>query len=312
MDRAGTRALNTADGDKVLPSVPRALAAAVAACLAIAACGDRVAVSKVLVSGLPEASGARPAGAKTRQLISKEIDRARGYSLRAEAKEGWTLKVDVHRVTDGAAGREAAVTGDPPTIDIKLQRYDQAGALDQYAAAVAIEADDVKLARAGGVAEERVAALVGRGLLLLRAQMEFRRMDRQALIRELAGRETWRREFSVEELGRRGDKAAAPQLVLKLKDPERAVAHKAVGALVAFGDRSVVPAFIDYAKGKEPATQVQMIYAISQLGGMVAEGYLFVLSTGHADPQIAHAAKEAYDELLAKKGKGTLRRFAVP
>lgn len=297
MDRAGTRALTVS---------------ALAACLAISACGDRVAVSKVLVSGLPEAPGARPAGAKTRLLISKEIDRARGYSLHAEAKEGWTLKIDVHRVTDGAAGREVAITGDPPTIDLKLQRYDQAGALDQYVAAVAVGPDDEKLARAGGVGEERVAALVGRGLHLLRAQMAFRRMDHQALIRELADREAWRREFAVEELGRRGDKAAAAQLVLKLKDPERAVALKAVGALVAFGDGSVVPAFVDYAKGKEPATQIQMIYAISQLGGTVAEGYLFVLSTGHADPQIAHAAKEAYDELLAKKGKGSLRRSAVP
>ena len=285
---------------------------ALVACLAFAACGDRVAVSKVLVSGLPEAAGVRPAGEKTRQLISKEIGRARGYRLDADAKEGWTLKVDVHRVADGAAGREIAVTGDPPAVDLKLQRYDLKGTLEQYAAAVALEADDVKVAQAGGIAEERVAALVGRGLQLLRSQMDFRRMAPQALLKELAGKEPWRREFAVEELGRRGDTASATQLVLKLKDPERAVALKAVGALVAFGDPSVAPAFIEYAKGKDPATQMQMIYAISQLGGPVAEGYLFVLSTGHADPQIAHAAKEAYHELLAKKGKGTLRRSAVP
>jgi len=293
------------------PALTLTLAALVAC--AAAACGDRVAVSRVLVSGLPESPGARPAGPKTRDLISREVDHASGYTRGAAAKGAWTLKVDLHRIADGPADRIFEDTaGDRPTIDLKLQHYDAKGTLDSYAAAVALTADDVKLQQAGGVPEKRIAALVGNGLALLRAQMAFRKMDRAQLVAELASKEPWRREFAVEELGRRGARESAAQLVLKLKDSERSVALKAVGALVAFGEVSTVPALIDYAKGKDPATQIQMIYAISQLGGPVAEGYLFVLSTGNADPQIAHAAKEAYDELETKKGKGTLRRSAMP
>ena len=281
------------------------------ACAALCACGERVTVSRIIVSGLSDGPGARPAGQKTRELVAREVDRARGYTLAGDGhKDGWTLKVDLHRVADAAVARELG-EGDLPAVEVKLQRYDQKMALDSYAAAVALKPDDVKVLQTGGVSEERVAALVGEGLTLLRSQMDFRKMDAQALLGELAGKEAWRREFAVEELGRRADPASSTALVLKLKDPEKAVALKAVGALVALGDPSVVPSLIDYAKGKDPATQIQMIFAISQLGGRMAEGYLFVLAGGHADPQIAHAAKEAFDELQGRKGKGALRRNRV-
>lgn len=272
-------------------------------------CGERIRISRISLSGVQESAQKGLAGEKIRAAISREAGGLRRFGFDPDAKEGWTLKVGLRNVVDALASGAMKSQGDEPVlIDVKLQRHDEKAGLDAYSVAVTVSSEDLQEIRASATPEGRVAAVVVGGLGRITKQMDLRRLEHGDLMKELAAREAWRRELAVEELGRRRSRESVPQLLLKLKDPERAVAMKAVGALVAIGDSAVVPQIIDFARGKDTATQVQILYAISQLGGPVAEGYLFVVSTGHPDPQIAHAAKEAHDEIEARKDKAVGKR----
>ncbi|MBI5525559.1 MAG: HEAT repeat domain-containing protein [Deltaproteobacteria bacterium] len=275
-----------------------------AAAVSCRGCGERICVSRVMLSGVPESAQSGLAGGKIRDAISKEASGSTPFRVDPGAKDGWTLKIGLRGVVDAVASGAAPSPGDEALrMDVKLQRHDEKTGLDAYAVVVALSAEDMGALRASANPEAKVAALVAGGLSRIRTQMRLRGFEHADLIKELAANEAWRRELAVEELGRRRSREAAPQLLLKLKDPERSVAMKAVGALVAAGDTAVAAPIIEFARGKDAATQIQILYAVSQLGGPVAEGYLFVMATGHSDLQIAHAAKEAFDELEGRKAK---------
>jgi hypothetical protein len=272
-------------------------------------CGERIYVSRVMLSGVPESAQSRLSGEKVRNTISKDLSGSSPFRVDPGAADGWTLKIGLRGVVDALASGAVPSPGDESLqMDVKLQRHDGKTGLEAYAVTVALSAGDLGALRASAKPEDKVAALVAGGLSRIRTQMKLRGFELPDLVKELAAKEAWRRELAVEELGRRRSREAVPQLLLKLKDPEKSVAMKAVGALVAAGDTSVAAPIIEFARGKDAATQIQILYAVSQLGGPVAEGYLFVMANGHADIQIAHAAKEAFDELEGRKAKAAGQR----
>ncbi|MFA6034380.1 MAG: HEAT repeat domain-containing protein [Myxococcota bacterium] len=279
-------------------TVPAALGIVIAAAL-LAGCGGQVKISQVVITGVPE-SGSKPG--LNPELLKAEIvsaaEASRGVSITKDARKGGTLKIDLRGLSQRSRRQDEAEGYG--SIDLKLQQQNSDGSPETFNVTVELTPAETASMQGGG-AERKVAGVVARGLAMIRTEMEFRDFDEHALIKELASKDAWRRGIAVEELGRRKMGQSLSQLLLKLKDPEKPVAMKAVGALVAIGNQAAVPALVDFTRGRDAHTQSQMMYAIAQIGGNVAEGYLFVVSTGHQDYNVASAAAEALAELETRK-----------
>lgn len=117
------------------------------------------------------------------------------------------------------------------------------------------------------------------------------------LIADLSSADPRRRDFAVHLLAERKNAAAVPALIERLKDPDREVAMKAVGALGAIGDPKAVPALIEMSQTRDPQFLIALIDVVAGLGGKDAEAFLFTLASGHPDKPIRHAAQEAQERL---------------
>ena len=106
------------------------------------------------------------------------------------------------------------------------------------------------------------------------------------------------RRFSIEELGARREKEALQPLCdfLKIEKDERLILA-AVGALLRLGDSRAVKPLIDLTYKKSPTFVLQVVFAVSQLGGRTAEGFLVTLAGGHPHPEVQQGAKDALAEL---------------
>ncbi len=122
-----------------------------------------------------------------------------------------------------------------------------------------------------------------------------------ALVADLEAGDVQRREYALRILAERKSPVAVPHLLERLEDADRTVQLRAVGGLVAVGDRRAVPQLIDVSLGRDPPFVIQVIYALAEIGGEEAEAYLFTASTGHQEEIVRDAAKEALDSLRAEK-----------
>lgn len=114
------------------------------------------------------------------------------------------------------------------------------------------------------------------------------------------------RKRAVVMAGERKIKDAVPKLSELVRDEtldDHELVLKAIGALVAIGDDRAVPALIDAGARRSSAYLSQILFAVAQLGGRQAEGYLLTVSNGHADPEIRKNAGAALEELEAKHSK---------
>ena len=118
------------------------------------------------------------------------------------------------------------------------------------------------------------------------------------LIADLSSTDPRLRDFSVRVLADRKNAAAVPALIERLKDPDREVAMKAVGALGSIGDPRAVPALIEMSQTKDPQFVVALVDVVAQLGGKDAEAFLFTVASGHPDEAVRRAAQEAQERLL--------------
>lgn len=272
-----------------------------AAALLAAGCGNTVTVSQVVINGAPDsAGGAEIPAVKIREAVMKDIARASWIGFVPGKKDGAVLKIDLSMISEGLGYGTGSWRGERPRIGISLRSTDEKGRLRSQSVYYEVSDLDMMNLKVAKEPEKNIGGLVMKALDRLKEREAMSDMSGKELLAELGSKDAWRRELAVEELGSRGEPGSYQQVVLKLKDSDRSVALKAVGALVTLGNKAAVPALIDFARGKEMPVQVQMIYAIAQIGGPVAEGYLFVMSTGNPDPQVASAAKEALDELEAK------------
>jgi len=92
-----------------------------------------------------------------------------------------------------------------------------------------------------------------------------------------------------------------PQLIARLEDDNPAVALRAVGALVAIGDRRAVEPLIEMTRKRPPQLVAQVLYALASLGGPTAEAFLYTLESGSPDDEVRRAATEALVELRRKR-----------
>jgi HEAT repeat protein len=114
------------------------------------------------------------------------------------------------------------------------------------------------------------------------------------------------REHAIRALGDRRSRAAVPVLVGRLKEEEPRLAHRIVGALAQIGDERAVPALIEVSRAADGAVTARVARHIGDIGGAEAEGYLLTLASGHADPRVRKAAREALAEMTARAKEAAL------
>jgi hypothetical protein len=132
-------------------------------------------------------------------------------------------------------------------------------------------------------------------------QLESRRKTDKELVQDLSDLDPRVRDYAVRSLADRRSPAVVPQLIARLEDDNPAVALRAVGALVAIGDRRAVEPLIEMTRKRPPQLVAQVLYALASLGGPTAEAFLYTLESGAADDEVRHAATDALAELRRKR-----------
>lgn len=109
--------------------------------------------------------------------------------------------------------------------------------------------------------------------------------------------------YAIERLGRLKTTAAIDPLLDIATDRggRQDLILKSIGALVAIGDERVVDPLIDLTTRQEPAFVLQIMFAVSSLGGRTAEGFLLTMSEGHPNAQVQRGAKDALNEMLSRR-----------
>ncbi|MBI3179751.1 MAG: HEAT repeat domain-containing protein [Deltaproteobacteria bacterium] len=106
------------------------------------------------------------------------------------------------------------------------------------------------------------------------------------------------RGFAIERLGERKARAAVEPLCELLgKEPEQELVLRTVGSLVAIRDSRAVEPLIDLTRHKDPQFVVQVIFALSTIGGTTAEAYLVTLASGHPLEAVRRSAEDALAEM---------------
>ena len=120
------------------------------------------------------------------------------------------------------------------------------------------------------------------------------------LVADLSARDERVRENAARVLGERRSRVAVPALLARLPAEDPRLAMRMVGALAQIGDERAVPVLIDLSRGADPVATGRLVRFIGDIGGADAEGYLLTLASGHPDPWIRKAAREALDELATR------------
>ena len=135
------------------------------------------------------------------------------------------------------------------------------------------------------------------------ALQEARKPDAE-VIRDLEASDPRLRELAVGVLADRKNPAAVPGLVARLQDPDPDVADRAVGALAQIGDPRGVGPIIELSRRREGPFVAQMVRAVGDIGGPEAEAYLDTMATGHRDPLVTEAAREALRDARRRRASG--------
>jgi hypothetical protein len=146
--------------------------------------------------------------------------------------------------------------------------------------------------------------------LAISARAEGKTED--GLLSDLASKDERVREHAARVLGERRSRAAVPALIGRVRGEDPRVALRIVGALAQIGDERAVPALIDLSRGADPVVTARLVRFIGDIGGPEAEGYLLTLASGHADPWIRKAAREALDDLAARPVRSVSRTKMPP
>jgi hypothetical protein len=142
-------------------------------------------------------------------------------------------------------------------------------------------------------------------------QVESRKKTDQELVKDLTAEDARLRDYAVRALADRRNPAVVPQLLNRLSDENPVVALRAVGALVAIGDRRAVEPLIELTRKSKPQVTAQVLYALASLGGPTVEAYLYTLESGAGDDEVRRAASEALQE-LRRKGPDSTARAGAP
>jgi hypothetical protein len=162
-------------------------------------------------------------------------------------------------------------------------------------------------AESGPDPEARLAAFGTALRLGIAWQLDARKKSDDDLVADLSSLDPRVRDYAIRALADRRSPAAVPHLLARLQDDDPAIVLRAVGALVAIGDRRAVEPLIELTRKRPPHIATQVLYALASLGGPTAEAYLFTLESGASDEDIRRAAADALSELRRKRDEASAR-----
>ena len=305
-----------------------ALAVAAAACKPPLS-GGALVVGSIVVS---EASLAgKPEIAQSAEGLRKEVRTALEASGRFRVREGGPVRIqlDIDRAQRTLAPPAVFEPGKPlieqEVADVAVtlemtstgEKFDVERLVAEGGARKATHADDsLDPAARHAAFDEALDAALREAVAALNAQIEARNKTDEALLKDLTAGDPRIRDYAIRVLADRRSPAAVPHLIARLQDPNPEVARRAVGALIAVGDRRAVAPLIEMTRHRRPEDAGPILYAIASLGGPEAEAFLFTLESGAPDEETRRAAKGAYDDLVRRKkeeaAKVTRRRRARP
>jgi hypothetical protein len=267
-----------------------------------------LAVSEANLAGNPEL-GIAAEGA--RRELSRAVESTGKFVLRPEAPARIRLAIESARRTSlpTGAGPELA------SVELTLELTSPSGAgeiektLSEGSGRVPTDAEtstDAE-ARLSAFRSAFRAALedASRGLVW---QVESRKKTDRELTQDLTAEDPRLRDYAIRALADRRNPAVVPQLLNRLSDENPVVALRAVGALVAIGDRRAVDPLIEMTRKTKPQVTAQILYALASLGGPTAEAYLYTLESGAPDDEVRRAATDALLELRRKSSEPTAHR----
>jgi hypothetical protein len=120
----------------------------------------------------------------------------------------------------------------------------------------------------------------------------------QSLVVALGERKDLARLAAAEEIaGVRRAREAVLALIELLQHKDEQISDRAIGALVAIGDRRAVKPLTRLSRFEDTARMAKVLDAIGSLGGHEARDYLEFISTGHEDADIRNLAAEALERM---------------
>ena len=136
----------------------------------------------------------------------------------------------------------------------------------------------------------------------LERTMQLSRASPEEVVRALGSEDERVRARAAMIAGTRRIHEALPGLMARVRDESEVeqVVLRSIGALVAIGDPEAAHALIDAGRRKSSAYVAQIVFALGELGGREAEAYLFTVASGHPDPALRDAARQALDNLEAR------------
>ncbi|MFL5421572.1 MAG: HEAT repeat domain-containing protein [Myxococcales bacterium] len=261
-----------------------------------------VSISDANLAGNPELG---IAGEGARRELANAVEATGKFVLRPEGNARIRLEVEAARrislMTAAGPDRELA------DVELTLELTAPSGKgeiekmLSEGTGRVPTEtetsADPEARLAAFGAAFRAALDDASRGLVW---QVEARKKSDADLVHDLTAQDARLRDYAVRALADRRNPAVVPQLLNRLSDDNPVVALRAVGALVAIGDRRAVDPLIEMTRHTKPQVTAQILYALASLGGPTAEAYLYTLESGAADDDVRRAATEALNELRHK------------
>jgi hypothetical protein len=129
-------------------------------------------------------------------------------------------------------------------------------------------------------------------------QIDTRDLPLMRLRDLLESEQSERRLYVLRALRERSADELMPQVLKLLNDSDPEIILEAIGVLVAHKEQRAVTPLIRLVEGKDQVFLLQVITALSEIGGPVARGYLFTVSSGYTSPLIRERATEALHQLL--------------
>lgn len=103
-------------------------------------------------------------------------------------------------------------------------------------------------------------------------------------------------------LGQRRTRKAVPGLIKLLQSKNKQVLVATVGALVKLKDKRAAIPLIQSATHQDVMYTRQVVSALTEIGGVDAQSYLFTLSSAHPNRSVQQSAKEGLEEIKQRQG----------
>ena len=148
--------------------------------------------------------------------------------------------------------------------------------------------------------ERAATAALDRAVGGFSAQIAAEGKRTSELVKDLSAPEARVRDHAIRVLADRGERAAVPALLARLRDSDPEVAERAVGALAQLHDPRAVPALIALAHHRDAPYVANLAHVVGDIGGPDATAWLLTMASGHPDEVVRGAAREALAEMSVR------------